>query len=145
MPNIAALLKHEVARVARREVRAQTEVQRRASAQYRRDIARLKREVGELSRQVAFLEGQERDRVKTTPPEASTERVRFSARGLKSRREKLGLSAADYGALVGVTAQTIYNWENGKSRPAGEQLAALVALRSLGKREIVKRIELLKS
>ena len=145
MPNIAVVLKQEVARLARREVRAQTEAQRKASAQYRRDIAQLKRQVGELSRQVAFLEGQERVRVKNVVPEASTERARFSSRGMKSRRERLGLSAADYGVLVGVTAQTIYNWENGKSRPAEEQLAALVALRGLGKREAHKRLELLKA
>ena len=61
----------------------------------------------------------------------------------RSRREKLGLSAADYARLIGVTAQTIYNWEQGRSRPGEEPLAKLVALRELGKREILKRLELM--
>ena len=46
-------------------------------------------------------------------------------------------------AVVGVTGQTVYNWEQGKSKPRDEQLAALVAVRELGKREAVNRLELL--
>ena len=68
---------------------------------------------------------------------------RFSAHGLKTHRERVGLSAADYSKLVGVTAQTVYSWEQGKSKPRDEQLAALVAVRDLGMREALKRLELL--
>ena len=57
--------------------------------------------------------------------------------------EKLGLSAADYATLVEVSAQTIYNWERGKSKPQEQQLASLLAVRDLGKREALKRLELL--
>jgi len=57
---------------------------------------------------------------------------------------RLGLSAADYARLVGVSSLTIYNWEHGKSRPRKEQLAALVAVRGIGKREALRRLELLK-
>ncbi len=54
-----------------------------------------------------------------------------------------GLSAADYADLVGVSAQTVYSWEQGKSKPRDTQLAALVAVRDLGKRDAWKRLELL--
>ena len=37
--------------------------------------------------------------------------------GWRPHREKLGLSAAGYGSLVGVTGQTICNWEQGRNRP----------------------------
>ena len=50
MPDIAAVLKEEIARLARKEVRSQTEGLKKASAQYRRDIAALKRQVAELER-----------------------------------------------------------------------------------------------
>ena len=59
-------------------------------------------------------------------------------RGKSSRRGQ-----ADYAALVGVSAMTIYNWEHGKTKPAKEQLAALVAVRRLGKREAERRWEML--
>ncbi len=140
MPSIAAVFRQEIIRLARKEVKAQTEAIRKANAQYRRDIARLKRQAGALSKQVAL---QERKRAAKGVPKANVEGKRFSPRGLKTPREKLGLSAADYAMLVGVTAQTIYNWEQGKSKPRDEQLAALVAVRDLRKREALKRLELL--
>jgi len=143
MPNIAVMLKQEIVRLARREVNAQTKVIRRANAQYRRDIAQLKRQAAALSKQVAYLERQERKRASKRVPAANTEGRRFSPRGLKTHREKLGFSAAEYAQLVGVSTQTIYNWEHGKSKPRVEQFASLVAVRGLGQREALKRLELL--
>ncbi len=142
MPSIAAVFRQEIIRLARKEVKVQTEAIRKANAQYRRDIAQLKRQAGALSKQVAQ---QERKRAAKGVPKANVEGKRFSPRGLKTHREKLGLSAADYAMLVGVTAQTIYNWEQGKSKPRDEQLASLVAVRDLGKREALNRLELLES
>ena len=48
---------------------------------------------------------------------------------------------ADYAALVGVSALTIYNWEHGRSRPRSAQLEAWGAIRNLGKREAWRRLE----
>jgi DNA-binding transcriptional regulator YiaG len=143
MPNIGSVLRQEITRLARKEVNAGTKAIRKANAQYRREIAHLKRQMATLSKQVAYLEGREQKRASKGVPKASTEGRRFSARGVKAHREKLGLSAADYASLVGVSAQTIYNWEYGKSKPRDEQLGALVAVRDLGKREALKRLELL--
>lgn len=61
--------------------------------------------------------------------------MRYSAKGLGVRRHRLGLSAADMGKLIGVSAQTIYHWESGKSRPRRQQMAAIGAVRHMGKRE----------
>lgn len=143
MPNIAAVLRQEIIRLARKEVKTRTEAIRKANVQYRRDIAQLKRQAGALSKQVAYLEQQERKRTVKGVPKASVEGRRFSQRSLKAHRRKLGLSAGDYANLVGVAAQTIYNWERGKSKPRDEQLASLLAVRDFGKREALKRLELL--
>ena len=140
MPNMATLLKQEITRLAKKEVRAGTEVTRRATAQYRRDIAELKRNVSALSRQVAFLAKQNR-RLESKPVAESGTPRRFSADGLKSHREKLGLSAHDYATLVGVSGQTIYNWERGASRPRAQQLEQLATVRDLGKREAIRQLE----
>jgi predicted transcriptional regulator len=67
--------------------------------------------------------------------------MRFSAKGMKSHRAKLGISAGDYGRLAGVSAQSIYNYETGKATPRQAQVAALLAVRSLGKREAMARLE----
>jgi DNA-binding transcriptional regulator YiaG len=143
MANMATLLKQEISRLARKEVKAGTQVTRRAAAQYRRDIAELKRQVGSLSREVAYLKKQDRRRVEDAPAAESTVPRRFSADGLRKHRERLGVSAADYASLLGVSGQTVYNWEQGKARPRAEQLQRLAELRALGKREAQQRIDIL--
>jgi len=144
MSNFAALMKDEFRRVARREARASIRGIRRIVSQHRRDVAALKRLVPKLTKAVAFLEAQERGRVaKPQVSEKVIEKARFSSKWLKSHRKKLGLSANDYAKLVGVTALTIYNWESGKGKPTKSRLAALVAIRKIGRREALKRLELI--
>ena len=146
MPNLAAALKEEIRRLARKEIKAQVGSTKQAVAQYRREIAKLKRESREHERKIAFLEAQERKRIgKPQLANGADEAARFSARSVKAQRARTGLSAADYAKLVGVSGLTIYNWEHGKSRPRKEQLASLVALRGVGKRQAQAKLELLQA
>lgn len=140
MPNIGAMLKQEIVRLSRREVRALTGVTRKAAAQHRRHIAALRRQVATLERQVALLQRRTLGATAAVPSSASGGKQRFVAKGLKSQRARLGLSAADYGKLVGVTAQSVYNWERGNATPRGDQLARIASLRAIGKREATARL-----
>jgi DNA-binding transcriptional regulator YiaG len=145
MTTLAVALKDEIRRLARKEIKEHTGSTAKAVARYRREIAKLKRELREQEKKISFLEAQERKRLEEPESaEGLEERIRFSARSVKAQRKKSGLSAADYAKLVGVSPLTIYNWEHGKSRPRKEQLAALVAIRGLGKREASAKLELLK-
>jgi len=141
MPNIGAILKHEISRLARRELRGQVQGMRKASAQYRRSIAALKRQIAKLERQVSLLQGKVLARPADLLEESAAKRVRFAPRAVRSQRMRLGLSAADYAKLAGVSAQSVYNWEHAAARPRGEQLRRLAALRAMGKREAQARLE----
>jgi DNA-binding transcriptional regulator YiaG len=141
MPNIAAVLREEIVRLARKEIRKQTNVLRKASAQYRRDIAEMKRRVSDLRRKVSPLEKQVLKSAPSQAAEPDAEHVRFTASGLRSQRKRLELSAANYGKLIGVTGQTIYSWEQETSRPRKQQFAPIAALRHIGKREALARLE----
>lgn len=142
MPSIATVLKAEISRLARKEVKAQTETLKKKSAQYRRDVAQLKRKVTDLERKVAFLEKKTwTEPVKAKKADVESGNVRYSAKGLASHRKKLGLSAADYAKLVGVSSLSIYKWEREETRPRDEQIAKLAAVRKIGKREAEKRLE----
>lgn len=55
-------------------------------------------------------------------------------------RARLDLSAEDFGRLVGVSSQSVYNWEQEKSRPRPAQVAAIAAVRTIGKREALARL-----
>ncbi|OGV64211.1 MAG: hypothetical protein A3K19_31465 [Lentisphaerae bacterium RIFOXYB12_FULL_65_16] len=140
MPNIAVVLKQEVSRLARKEIRSQAESFRKAAAQSRRAMAAMKRRLAELERRIASLEKRTPDGAARVNADSATG-ARFSAKWLSAHRKRLGLSAADYGKLLGVTGWSVYGWEHGKARPRQQQLAALVAVRSLGKREIKARLK----
>jgi len=144
MPNFTSVLREEITRLAKRQVRRETGTTRRLSARHRRDIAELKRQVQDMTQRLAFLEKQERRRVAQSPAPAETEgNSRFSPKWLKAHRRKVGLSAADYAKLVGVSPLTIYKWEQGEFKPREQQVAALAAVRTLRKREALKRLEML--
>ena len=146
MSTLAVALKDEIRRLARKEIKAHTGPTAQAVAQFRREIAKLKRQSREYEPKIAFLESQERKRVgKPEPNDGTDEGGRFSARSVKAQRRRTGLSAADYAKLVGVSGLTIYNWENGKSRPRKKQLASLVAVRGLGKRQAQAKLKLVKA
>jgi len=139
MPNFASALKEEIVRLARKEGRNETERLKKASSQYRSDIAALKRRVEALEKQLSHFEKKSKSSQKLEVS-AETTSVRFSAKGLASQRQRLGLAATEMGLLLDVSAQTIYNWEAGKSRPRQQQLAAIAALRGLGKRQVKARL-----
>ena len=141
MPNIAAVLRDEIVRLARKEIRQQTEKLRRGAIQHRKSIATLNQTVRDLQRQLALATAHARKASSASTPEAIPSRVRFTATGLRSLRKRLDLSADSFGRLVGVSAQTIYNWERGVTRPSGRQLPALASSRLMGKREARRQLE----
>lgn len=140
MPNFASALKNEILRLARKEIRREGESLKKASAQYRSDIAALKRRVDALEKMRARAEKKAGQAASDYDAADGKATVRFSAKGLVSKRQKLGLSAAEMGVILGVSAQTIYNWEAGKSRPRAQQLEAIATLRTMGKRQIAAKL-----
>jgi DNA-binding XRE family transcriptional regulator len=139
MANFASLLKSEISRIARKEVRAETQTLKKASAQYRSEIAALKRRLAEQERLISRLRKSSRSAAAPAPTTDSP-KLRFRSEGFASLRKKLGVSAAEMGQLVGVSGQTIYHWEKGLSRPRNSQMAEIAAVRKLGKREVSARL-----
>lgn len=79
-------------------------------------------------------------RARITPDHRAFLKRRFSAQRLAKHRASLGLSAQDYGRLVGVSGQSIYKWEAGDVRPRATQIEALASVRALGKRAAAARL-----
>jgi DNA-binding transcriptional regulator YiaG len=141
MSNIGTVLKEEILRLSRKEVRSQVAPTKKVTAQHRHEIAALKRQIASLERQVTLLSRKTPGARSMPSSESTTRPVRFSAKGLQSQRSRLGLSAIDFGKLVGVSPQTIYNWEHAVAHPRNEQLGKLAALRGIGKREAGERLK----
>ena len=162
MANFASALKDEISRIARSEIRKQTAGTAKAVSQGQRDVAALKRQIGDLQNKLSSLRAQDAPQQKagrkTSSRKAATKkkaaraasgsgqkspRSRFSVKGLKAHRERLGLSADNYGKLIGVSGLSIYNWEQEKARPRESSIAAMMGIRGIGKREVAERLKAL--
>jgi DNA-binding transcriptional regulator YiaG len=145
MPNIASLLKDEIARISRKQSRQETGQLKKASAHYRSEIAQLKRRIQTLEQQVRRLGKGGGARAAAAPADAGEDETqtqsRSSAKSLASQRKRLGLSAAALAKLLGVSALSVYKWESGNTRPRRKQIEAIAALRHIGRREAQKRLE----
>lgn len=139
MANFAATLKGEISRISRREIKKEVLALRKASTAQRHAVAALKRQLQELQRNVSDVK-RAAPKVITASPEPAGP-LRFVAKGLISLRARLGISAAELAHLLSCSPQTIYNWEHKKTAPGKAQVAALAALRPLGKREVRRRLE----
>jgi DNA-binding XRE family transcriptional regulator len=141
MSTFANQLKNEISRLAKREVRAEVQALKKASTAYRGEIAALKCRIAGLESQVKKL-GKGAGRAKVVPAEeGSAEGLRFRVAGFASLRKKLGISAAEMGKVLGVSAQSVYHWETGKTKPRASQLAAIAAVRKMGKRDVAAKLE----
>lgn len=143
MPNLGIVLKQEIARIARRELRSHVTAARKASAQHRRHIATLRRHIAALEKKIATLGARSTEKAVPQSNQEVEARVRFAPKGLKSLRERLGLSAERFGKLIGVSGQSVYNWEHRITTPRSRQLQAIAAVRGIGKREAIARLEAL--
>ena len=140
MPNIAALLKAEISRVARKEVRSVVVGLKKSIVTYRTEIAALKRRTHTLEQELHRLGKSVPRAAPLEAKEISAQKLRFSAKGLASQRQRLGLSAQDCGLLIGASSQSVYNWESGHSQPRAKHLSAIAALKTLGKKEAASRL-----
>ena len=142
MSNVASVLKEEISRVARKEIRRETSSLKKSSTVHRSEIAALKRRVLELEQHVRRM-GRAGGSAKPTAAneDSVTPGARFTAKGMAAQRQRLGLSAAECGMLIGASSQSIYNWEDGKACPRVQHLPAILALRNLGRRQANEILE----
>ena len=140
MPNIGTVLKEEIARVARKQQRADMAQLKKSVAQYRGQIAELKRRMQALEQLVRRQAKGSTRAAAREEEEDDGPSLRFSAKGLAAQRKRLGLSAAAVAKILGVSALSVYKWESGKTRPRARQLESIAALRKMGKREAMAKL-----
>ena len=166
MASLVTALKEEISTLARREVRRQTAPADKAAARCARDIAALKREVQALERDLASVGTPppgttvppKKTSGRTPPGRRAARKVRakstsakpsprspFSGEALKAHRQRLGLSAENYGKLLGASGLSVYNWEQGKTHPRKSSVDAWTEIRRIGKRNAAKRLASLKA
>ena len=142
MGKVEGIIKSEIARLAKREVR-------KVSVPLGRDVRSLKSVVSQLRRTVLGLQritaSQQKELEKGKKVlEAAPEEVkesRFSPRLIRSLRRHLGITQKELAVLASVTVGAVHLWESGQFKPSMKKKAVMVALRKLGRREVRKLLE----
>ena len=98
---IIRTLKAEIDRLVDREAKARIAKARQAAVQYRRENAQLRRLLRQQEREIRLLRKQADQSPSTTSEEGPLAGVRFSAKSVRSQRQRLGFSVEDYAKLVG--------------------------------------------
>lgn len=145
MPNVASILKGEISRISRKEVKSAVAGIAKSQTAIRKNVADLKKRVVSLEKEIKRLTiGKRRERaisVKEQPE--GQEKARLTSKGVKSLRSRLGLSQADFAKLVGATSNAVYLWENkdGALNLRNKTKAALLSIRTMGAREAKAKLE----
>lgn len=141
MSNLLTELKSEISRTAKKHVRAESLTQKKTNLQLRSDIADLKRRITALEATARkMLKGQQALPEPKAEESIAEPSLRFSAKSFASLRKKLGLSGMDMAKLLGVSNQSVYHWESGKSRPRAAQLTGIAQIRKMGKKEAAEKL-----
>jgi DNA-binding transcriptional regulator YiaG len=139
MGKIESMIKSEIQRLARREIRSTFRPLKREVRTMRLKLSSLMKGFSNLNRitKEQVQRASEQFKLESSPDEIKI--ARFSPVRIRALRLKKGLSQKELGMLIGVSLGTVVLWEKGKITPKAERKGALIALRKLKKREI-KRI-----
>ena len=147
MPDIGRVLKEEIQRLARKEVKAATVALRKDNALLKRVAADHKRRIAKLERENRSLltDAMKRRRESLEVTGKEIDEARITAKMIRAMRSKLGLSQVELAKLLDVNSQTVYQWEHKEGRLSfrGNAKAALIAIRKLNRQEAQQRLEAL--
>jgi DNA-binding transcriptional regulator YiaG len=146
MPNVAKVLREEIQRLARQQVKA-------GLGALKRDQVRMKKSVAALRRQLEAMDRASRELAQRITPLVAVEetktatdladRLRPTSEGLAKLRRRLGLTQVQFGTLLGVSGPAVVQWEGkgGRVRMRHTTRAALARIQQIGKREARRRLE----
>lgn len=147
MANIGQVLKEEIARIAKKEVKTGTALLRKDTIRLKKDVADLKRRLTGLERDNRLLMKQaaKAKAIEETEKPSSKElhRMRVTGSMIIKLREKLGLTQNTLGKLLGISGQSVYQYETveGNLRLRDKTKAALSLVRQMGKRDAQIKLE----
>jgi len=144
MSDIAGLLKTEIVRLSKKVIRQYVSPLQTASVSQKRQLSALGKKVEQLERELKKL----RRSVGSASSEGAAAveadagpKIRFVAKGFRTLRSRLGLSAREMSLLLGVSMKSIYDWESGNGTPRPEHVKTIAGLRTLGKKQARARLQ----
>ena len=147
MPTLAALLKEEISKIARKEVQDQVRELKQTVREQRDAIARLEKQIGPAKAKAAAKPAAAKPaaakpaaKVRKASAGDKRKQLRIAPNTIKKHRKRLKLSQAELGQLLNVSTNTVLRWEAGTSKPRSKHLPGLDQLRTISKRELKKQL-----
>ena len=138
--NAMSVLKAEISRLAKKEAKREVAPVKKVNASYRGLIAGLRKRIDSLEKELAMLKRAapkaEKVLASKTEPQG---RFWITGKGVKKLRQRLGLTQAVFGKLIGVSVPTVVNWEGTDGKVEirrKETMARIQGLKGKGKREV---------
>jgi transcriptional regulator with XRE-family HTH domain len=143
MVNLASVLKAEIRRLARSEARAAVSEIKKSLVKEKQRSAQLRKQLAEQKKEIAALRRGAAAPARAAAPAAEEggANLRWRKDTIAVLRKKHDLSQAALAKLVGVGLNTVWSWEKGRTAPRRKQLEAIAAVRGMGKRELLARLQ----
>jgi DNA-binding transcriptional regulator YiaG len=144
MPNLSQIFKAEIVRISRKEIKLSVNPLRSSTNTLKKTVAELKKRIAVLeteNKRYMALNKKQLSLPRVSPEDAK--KARINSRGILKLRTKLGLSQDSFAKLLGVSSQAVYTMEHkgGKLKLRTATLSNLLAVREMGKREALRRLE----
>ena len=144
MSNVAKVLKGEISRISRKEAKSVTGPIAKANIELKRTVADLKKRLAALEKEnKRLLAGAKKEKAVLAPePSEENKKARITSTTIRSLRNRLGLSQAEFGKLTGVTTHMVYLWEN-KEGPLNlreKSKAAILSIKGMAAREAKEKV-----
>ena len=142
MGKIEGVLREEIQRLARKEIRQQVDPLRKENRELKRRLVKLERLAKPITRELKKEKEAKLERLADLrASEEEVKSARINPEWVVNLRSKLNLSQAELAQLIGISVSGVRTWEYGSSSPTGARREALVALRKLGRRDVKKLME----
>ncbi|MBI2425683.1 MAG: helix-turn-helix domain-containing protein [Candidatus Hydrogenedentes bacterium] len=143
MANFNKLFHEEVRRLARKEVKEAVAALKSENTRLRKTLSQVKQRLDELERTHRRKSGNGSVNGAASSDAASESRPRITGKTVRLLRERLKLTQAEFGKLLGVSGQSVYQWErrDGKLRLRHATIRAYLAAKQLGVREARKHVD----
>jgi DNA-binding transcriptional regulator YiaG len=142
VPDVAIVLKEEISRIARKEIRARVDPLKKQVIDLRRrlraaeaTLLQLQKTTNKTANTVSRQSGA------IVPDVEETRQIRISPNSVKKLRTRLRLTQAQMAQLVDVSTNTVVRWEQGTSSPRGGSRAVIASMRSMGIKQVKKQLE----
>lgn len=149
MATFAKQWQDEVRRLARKETKDDLLSLKSENVALKKQIASLKKRLDDIERHGKKLrktvEKVAPDAVPADAEEQGGPRIRVTGKTVRTLRARLGLTQAEFAALLGVTGQSVYQWErrDDRIRLRNATREAFAAIKTIGSREARRRLEAL--